>query len=82
MFITFHLSISFAVDADLRSNVYGTPPWIWFAWYGVRFLRMFWKIAVCNLLLTIQDLFLLPWDIGFSTNEGVHPPAGWCTANM
>ena len=25
----------------------------------------------CNLLLTIQNLFLLPRDIGFSTNEGV-----------
>ena len=37
MFITFHLSISFVVDADLRSDMYGTPPWIRFAWYGVRF---------------------------------------------
>ena len=27
-----------------------------------------------NLLLTIQNLFLLPRDIGFSTNEGVYLP--------
>ena len=44
MFITFHLSIYFVVD--LRSDVYGTPPWIWFAWYSARFPRMFWKITV------------------------------------
>ena len=46
MFITFHLSISFVVDVDLRSDVYGPLPWIRFAWYGVRFLQMFWKITV------------------------------------
>ena len=44
MFITFHLSIYFVVD--LTSNACGTPPWIWFALHGVRFSRMFWKIAV------------------------------------
>ena len=35
-----------------------------------------------NLLLVIQDLFLLPQDIRFSTNEGLNLPAGWCTANI
>ena len=46
MFITFHLSISFVVDVDLRSDACGTSPWIWFAWYSARILQMFWKIAV------------------------------------
>ena len=76
MFITFHLSISFVVDADadVRSNLYGKPPWIQFALYGVHDVReCFGKLLYgCNLLLTIQDLFLLlPQDIRFSTNEGV-----------
>ena len=84
MFITFHLSISFVVNVDLRSNVYGTPPWIWFAWHSVRFPQMFWKIPVWTQSATDNPGFvpLLPRDIGFSTNEGVHPPAGRCTVNM
>ena len=45
MFITFHLSIYFVVDVDLRSDTCGTPPWIWFAWYGAQFLQIFGKIA-------------------------------------
>ena len=84
MFITFHLSISFVVDADLRSDAYGTLPWIRFAWYGARFSRMFWKIAVWMKSATDDPGFvpLLPWDIGFSTNEGVDPLGGRCTANI
>ena len=75
MFLTFHLSIFFVVDvdADLRSNVYGTLPWIRFAWYGARFPRMFWKIAIWMQSATDDPGFvpLLPWDIRFSTNKGV-----------
>ena len=84
MFITFHLSISFVVDADLRSDVYGTLPWIRFAWYSAQFPQMFWKIAVWMQSATDDPGFvpLLPQDTGFSTNEGVHPPAGRCTVNM
>ena len=83
MFITFHLSISFVVDADLRSDVYETLPWIRFAWYSARFPRMFWKIAVWTQSATDDPGFvplLLPQDIGFSTNEGVN--ICLCTANM
>ena len=61
MFITFHLSISFVIDADLRSDACGTPPWIWFAWYGARFPRMFWKIAV--------------WTQSATDNPGLVPPS-------
>ena len=54
--------------------------------YGTRFSRMFWKIAVWTQSATddpeIQNLLLLlPWDIRFSTNEGVFY-VGLCTANM
>ena len=45
MFVTFTYLFLFVVDADPEIRV-GTSPWIWFALYGVRFLRMFWKIAV------------------------------------
>ena len=45
-----------------------------FAWYGARFSRMFWKIAVWMQSATDDPGFvpLLPWDIGFSTNERVN----------
>ena len=55
----------------------GTSPWIWFTLHGMRFLQMFWKIAVWTQSATDDpelNLFLLPWDIRFSTNEGVYPP--------
>ena len=54
--------------------MYGTLPWIQFAWYGVRFSRMFWKIAVWTQSATDDSGFapLLPRDIRFSTNEGVN----------
>ena len=46
MFIAFHLSISFVVNVDPRSDMCGTPPWIWSACYSLRISQMFWKIAV------------------------------------
>ena len=73
MFIAFHLSISFVVDVDLRSDACGISPWIWFAWYGAcKFRECFGKsLYGRNLLLMILDFVpLLPRDIGFSTNEG------------
>ena len=36
MFISFHLSISFVVDVDLRSDACGVPPWIWFLIHMVQ----------------------------------------------
>ena len=74
MFVTFHLSISFVVDADLRS-MWGLLPG-----FGTRctvcdFRKYFGKsLYGRNLLLMIQHLFLLPRDIRFSTNEGVYLP--------
>ena len=50
-----------------------TSPWIWFAVDAtVRDFRECFEKSLygCNLLLTIQNLSLLPRDIGFSTNEG------------
>ena len=52
----------------------GTSPWIWFTLHGtVRdFCECFGKLLYeRNLLLRIQNLFLLPRYTGFSTNEGV-----------
>ena len=50
-----------------------TSPWIWFAVDAtVRDFRECFEKSLYgrNLLLTIQNLSLLPRDIGFSTNEG------------
>ena len=71
MFVTFTY-LFFLVDVDLRSV--WTLPWIWFALdatvrdFGECFEK---SLYGCNLLLTIQNLSLLPRDIRFSTNEGV-----------
>ena len=74
MFVTFHLSISFVVDADLRS-VWGLLPGFGTHCTVRNFRECFGKsLYGCNLLLMIQNLFLLPRDIRFSTNEGVYPP--------
>ena len=51
-----------------------TSPWIWFAADAtVRDFRECFEKSLYgrNPLLTVQNLFLLPRDIGFSTNEGV-----------
>ena len=74
MFVTFHLSISFVVDADLRS-VWGLLPGFGTHCTVHNFCECFGKsLYGRNLLLTIQNLFLLPRDIRFSTNKGVYPP--------
>ena len=43
------------------------------AWYAI-FANVGKSLYGGNLLLTIRNLFLLPWDIRFSTNEGVYLP--------
>ena len=61
MFIAFHLSVSFVVDVDLRSDACGTLPWIQFGSHSMvhDFRECFGKsLYGHNLLLTIQDLFL------------------------
>ena len=74
MFVTFHLSISFVVDADLRS-MWGLLPGFGMHCTVCDFHKCFGKsLYGRNLLLMIQHLFLLPRDIRFSTNEGVYPP--------
>ena len=67
MFLTF--TYLFLVDVDLMTCMW-TSPWIWFAVDAtVRdFLKCFEKsLSGRNLLLTIQNLSLLPQDIRFST---------------
>ena len=72
MFITFTYLFLFIVDADLRSM------WELLPGFGSHcmvcdFRECFGKsLYGCNLLLTIQNLFLLPRDIRFSTNEWVY----------
>ena len=63
MFIAFHLSISFVVDVDLRSDACGAPPWIWFAWYDAQISQMFWKIGVWMQSAT-DDLGFVPPSMG------------------
>ena len=71
MLVTFHLSISFVVDADLRSMC-GLLPGFGSHCTVCDFCECFGKsLYGRNLLLMIQNLFLLPQDIRFSTNEGV-----------
>ena len=73
MFVTFTY-LFFFVDVDLRSVCVWTLPWIWFALDAtVRDFRECFEKSLYgrNLLLTIQNLSLLPRDIRFSTNEGV-----------
>ena len=74
MFVTFTY-LFFFVDVDLRSVCVWTLPWIQLALDAmVRDFRECFKKSLYgrNLLLTIQNLFLLlPRDIRFSTNEGV-----------
>ena len=68
---------------QIRDPCVWTSPWIRFAFHGtVRdFRECFGKsLYGRNLLLTIQNLFLLPRHIRFSTNEGVNLPRD--TANM
>ena len=74
MFVTFHLSISFVVDADLRS-VWGLLPGFG-SHCTVRDLRMFWKIADWTQSATDDPGFcsFFHETSGFSTNEGVYPP--------
>ena len=82
MFIAFHLSISFVVDVDLRSDACGhTSLDLAPDSHGTvrEFRECFGKLLYgCNLLLMIQDFVPPPStrDIGFSTNEGVYLPAG------
>ena len=74
MFVTFTY-LFFFVDVDLRSVCVWTLPWIRFALDAMvrDFGKCFEKsLYGCNLLLTIQNLSLLPRDIRFSTNEGVN----------
>ena len=59
MFITFHLSISFVGDADLRS-VWGLLPGFGSALYGAQFLQMFWKITVWTQSATDDPEFVSP----------------------
>ena len=73
MFVTFTY-LFFFVDVDLRSVCVWTLPWIRFALDAtVRNFRKCFEKSLYgrNLLLTIQNLSLLPGDIRFSTNEGV-----------
>ena len=73
MFVTFTYLFFFA-DEDLRSVCVWTLPWIRFALDAtVCDFRECFEKWLCgrNLLLTIQNLSLLPRDIRFSTNEGV-----------
>ena len=72
MFVTFTY-LFFFVDVDLRSVCVWTLPWIQFTLDAtVRDFRECFEKSLYgrNLLLTIQNLSLLPRDIGFSTNEG------------
>ena len=74
MFVTFTY-LFFFVDVDLRSVCVWTLPWIRFALDAtVRDFRECFEKSLYgrNLLLTIQNLSLLPRDIRFSTNEGVN----------
>ena len=74
MFITFTYLFLFVVDADLKS-VWGLLPRFGSHCTVHNFCECFEKLLYGrNLLLTIQNLFLLPWDIRFSTNEGVYLP--------
>ena len=73
MFVTFTY-LFFFVDVDLRSVcVCGLfLDSVCIGRYGMRFDECFEKsLYGRNLLLTIQNLSLLPRDIGFSTNEGM-----------
>ena len=44
--------------------MYWKPPWIQFAWYGMRFSRMFWKIAVWTQSTTDDPEFVSPSSMG------------------
>ena len=72
MFVTFTY-LFFFVDVDLRSTcVCGLFSGFSSHWTVRDFRECFEKLLHGrNLLLTIQNLFLLPRDIRFSTNEGV-----------
>ena len=79
MFVAFHLSISFVVDVDLKPDLWNISLDLGLNLHGTvrEFRECFGKsLYGCNLLLPIQDFtfFLLPQDIGFSTNEGVYLP--------
>ena len=61
MFITFHLSISFVVDADLRSDAcMGHLPGFGSHATVREFLGMFWKIAVWTQSATDDPGFVPP----------------------
>ena len=73
MFVTFHLSISFCCRCRSEIRVWGLLPGFGSHCTVRDFRECFGKTLYGrNLLLTIQNLFLLlPQDIRFSTNEGV-----------
>ena len=73
MFVTFHLSISFCCRCRSEIRVWGLLPGFVSHCTVRDFRECFGKsLYGRNLLLTIQNLFLLlPRDIRFSTNEGV-----------
>ena len=75
-FCNFHLSISFCCRCRSEIGVCGLLPGFSSHWTVCDFHECFEKsLYGRNLLLTIQNLFLLlPRDIRFSTNEGVYPP--------
>ena len=76
MFVTFHLSISFCCRCRSEIHVWGLLHGFGLHCTVHDFRECFGKsLYGRNLLLTIQNLFLLlPRGIRFSTNEGVHPP--------
>ena len=81
MFVNFHLSISFCCRCRSEIRVCGDFSLDSFCMSRCAiFCECFGKsLYGCNLLLTIQKnlFFLLPRDIGFSTNEGVISASVW-----